>query len=160
MKILSKHFGEIEIEEEHIVTFERGIIGFEEYKRYVFIEFEKDSFVYWMQSIENSDLCFLVANPYVFKPDYVLDVYEDDLKYIDMEREEDLMVFVILNVNLEEQRITANLLGPIVVNTKNNKGIQAVSKINDYPTDYDITSKIEVSWGVRCLFYQGRKSRV
>lgn len=144
MKILSKHFGEIEIEEEHIVTFEKGIIGFEEYKRYVFIEFEKDSFIYWMQSIQNPDLCFLVANPYVIKSDYILDVYEDDLKYIDMEKEEDLMVFVILNVNLENHTITANLLGPIIVNTKNNKGVQAVSRLNDYPTDYDITSNVKV----------------
>ncbi|MEN2998658.1 MAG: flagellar assembly protein FliW [Brevinematia bacterium] len=144
MKVLSKHFGEIEIEEEHVVTFEKGLIGFEEYKRYVFIEFEKDSFVYWMQSIENTDLCFLVANPYVFKPDYILDVYEDDLRGIYAEKSEDLMVFVILNVNLEEQKVTANLLGPVIVNTKNNRGVQAVSKINDYPTDYDITSKVGV----------------
>lgn len=144
MKILSKHFGEIDIEEEHIVTFEKGLIGLEDYKRFVFIEFEKDSFVYWMQSIENPDLCFLVANPYVFKPDYILDVYEDDLKYIDVDKEEDLMVFVILNVRLEDQVITANLLGPIIVNTKNNKGVQAVSKVNDYPTDYDVTSKVGI----------------
>lgn len=144
MKILSKHFGEIEIEEDHIVTFDKGIIAFEEYKRYVFIEFEKDSFIYWMQSIQNPDLCFLVANPYAFKPDYVLDVYEDDLKSIGMEKEEDLMVFVILNVNLENRTITANLLGPIIVNTKNNKGVQAVSRLSDYPTDYIITSNVKV----------------
>ncbi len=141
MKILSKHFGELEIQEDHIITFPKGLIGLENNKRYVLIEFEENSMVYWLQSIEDPDLCFIVTNPYTFKPDYVLDVYEDDLKLIKMENEEDVMVLVILNVSLETKNITANLLGPLVINTKKNLGVQAVSKVPEYTTKYDITNK-------------------
>jgi len=70
-----------------------------------------------------------------------LDVYEDDLKLIEMENEEDVMVLVILNVSLETKNITANLLGPLVINTKKNLGVQAVSKVPEYTTKYDITNK-------------------
>jgi flagellar assembly factor FliW len=142
MKILSKHFGEIEIQEDHIITFPKGLIGLEDNKRYVLIEFEENSMVYWLQSIEDPDLCFIVANPYSFKSDYVLDVYEDDLKLIEMDDEKNVMVLVILNVSLETKKITANLLGPLVINTNKNLGVQAVSKVADYSTRYDITLSV------------------
>ncbi len=136
MKVLSKHFGEIEIQEEHIIKFARGLMGLEEYTKYILIEFSPNSEIYWMQSIENPELCFIVTNPRIFKPDYILDVYEEDLQLIDNPETKDTSILCILNVSLEDQKITANLLGPIVINNTNNKAIQAVSKRNDYNAKY------------------------
>ena len=63
MFIDTTRFGEIEVDDTKIVTFTRGLLGFSQFKQYVLFQTSKDSYFYWLQSIETPDLAFVVTDP-------------------------------------------------------------------------------------------------
>ena len=63
-------------------------------------------------------LAFVVTNPNLFKPDYMIDAYRKDLADINVQNEEDALVLVIVTVPKDPAKMTANLKGPILINTK------------------------------------------
>ena len=70
MKINTSRFGEMEIEEESIIEFRHGIPAFEELKRYIIISLEGDDNFYWLQSVDDGDIAFILADPFNFTVDY------------------------------------------------------------------------------------------
>ena len=73
MLVKTKYFGEINLSEDKIITMERGMFGFEEYKKYTILfdsEKEGKANVSWFQSVEEPGLAFPVINPLVVKEDY------------------------------------------------------------------------------------------
>ena len=81
MLVKTKYFGEINLSEDKIITMERGMFGFEEYKKYTILfdsEKEGKANVSWFQSVEEPGLAFPVINPLVVKEDYN-PVVEDEL---------------------------------------------------------------------------------
>lgn len=143
VEIETKFWGRIRVPEHKIITFEKGILGFEEYKKYVLIE-TKGGIFYWLQSMENPEICFLLIRPKVFKEDYELDVYLEDLEVIEAESLEEVIDFAIVTFSMDAWNVSANLLGPILINPKNMKGVQAISK-KEYGTKHYILKELEKS---------------
>lgn len=77
MKVQTKWFGEIETTESKIITLEKGIIGFEEDKKFTIV-YEEDSNIMWLQSLENVSLAIPVIRPEIVMPDYD-PIVEDEL---------------------------------------------------------------------------------
>ncbi|MBC7075358.1 MAG: flagellar assembly protein FliW [Syntrophomonadaceae bacterium] len=138
MKIKSSRLGEVEIDEKSMVFFEEGIPAFEDRKRFIFLELEAESPFYYMQSVDDGELCFIVAIPNVFFPTYQPEIEKEDLEKIGLEDENDLMVFAILTVPEDFKKTTANLMAPIIVNLKKNKGLQVVPMKSRYTTRHCI----------------------
>ncbi len=124
MVIATKHFGEIELEEDKILTFEHGIFGFENCKRYTILyngEDENSSVISWLQSLDEVSL----ALP-IIQPSYVLENYnpfiEDELLVsLGDIKEENIVVFLTLTVPSDLTKMTSNLKAPIIINTANKK---------------------------------------
>ena len=83
MRVETKWFGTIEIGEDKIITFEKGLIGFEDSRRFTIVynsENENETSIMWLQSVDNVSL----ALP-IMKPEIVIDNYdpvvEDELIY-------------------------------------------------------------------------------
>ena len=108
MKAVSRQFGELEFDDQHIVEFTEGLIGFEQYKKYLLVNDEDSEPFRWLVSIENPDLNFPLLDPGLLLPDYAAG------RTPDSERE----VWVIAALNNDVKKSTVNLRSPIVIDAK------------------------------------------
>ena len=73
MLIKTRCFGEIDLSEDKILTFDNGLLGFEDYKRYTILfnnEDGKEQTISWLQSVDEETLAIPVINPLLIKEDY------------------------------------------------------------------------------------------
>lgn len=137
MKLQTRLFGEIEVTEEKIIRFPKGIIAFDEKTKYTVIENEDKSIPFhWLQSLDDGNLAFVIVNPFVFKKDYEFDIPEKVLEELDLKEKEDVAVFSIVVVPEDIKKMTANLAAPIIINTKNLKARQIIINNNKYSTKH------------------------
>ena len=140
MKIGTRKFGEISIDENKILTMPEGLPGFLGFERFVLLEDEKTAPFCWFQSLEEPDLALIVMDPLVFKPDFRLGLkgFINDRNWT--VEEQDLLVYVVVNITGEKEttKITANLMGPLVINSKTNEVIQVVISDSTYSHQYNI----------------------
>lgn len=145
MKIDTRKFGEIDIEEDKILTMPEGLPGFAGFERFILIEDPETAPFCRFQSIEDSNLSFIVMNPLMFKPDYKLDlkglIQNRGWKDVELEK---LLIFVVINIKegKKEKSITANLMGPLVINLENKEVIQMAISDSDYSHQYDVLKAI------------------
>lgn len=145
MKIQTRKFGEIEVDENKMLTIPEGLPGFPGYERFALLEDPNTVPFCWLQSEQEPKLALVVMNPFVFKPDYKLDL-DAVMKmqgWNDASRE-DLSVYVVINISnrQEDKEITANLIGPIVINTKNRQGVQVVLSDTTYSHKHNVLESV------------------
>lgn len=124
MQVRTTRFGTIEIADDRVITFPKGLLGFSEHRKYCLLEPAEDSAFYWLQSIDDPSLAFVVTDPSFFMPDYSVPIRSEQMSELGMSRLEDAQVFII--VNKVEQTLTGNLQGPLVINTLTRNGEQFV----------------------------------
>lgn len=141
MLVKTKYFGEINLSEDKIITMERGMFGFEEYKKYTILydsEKEGRPNVSWLQSVEEPGLAFPVINPLVVKEDYNPVVEDELLKGLGEITEENIVILLLLTVPQDATQMTANLKAPIIINADTRKGAQVVVENEEYEIKYMI----------------------
>lgn len=136
MLVKSTRFGELEVVEDQIIDFPYGIPGFYDEKRFVFLDYRPDSPFYFLQSIENADLTFLLIDPFAFFNDYEFALDDELAAEIGLSRDNPPAVFNIATVKGSLENMTVNLLAPVVINARDRKGRQIVLEKTDYPTRY------------------------
>ncbi|WP_069650366.1 flagellar assembly protein FliW [Caloranaerobacter ferrireducens] len=143
MKLNTKHFGEIEIDEDSIITFSDGLLAFEEQKRFVIINNPDEEIPFkWLQSIDNPNLAFVIINPFLFKKDYEIDIPQSVIDKLDIKEEKDILVYSIVVVPEDITKMTANLVGPIIINSKNKLGKQIILEDSRYTTKHLILDEL------------------
>jgi flagellar assembly factor FliW len=142
MKIQTKPYGEIEVSEKQRLFFPDGIIGFEDIKYYFMLDSREGPY-YWLQAEGYPELAFIIMNPRLFKDDYKLMVREEDLKSIDINSRDEMLDFVILTVPEDLTKISANLMGPIIINRKTRKAKQVISENDEYTVKHYIIDEIK-----------------
>ncbi|NLW27382.1 flagellar assembly protein FliW [Acetivibrio saccincola] len=144
MLLKTKHFGEINIDEKKIINFEDGIPGFENEKRFIVLyEGDDKSPFRWMQSIDNPDLAFAMVDPIMIVPDYDGEIPKEAVEKLEIEKPEDIMVLSIVVVREEVEKISMNLKAPIIINTKNNKGMQVILDTDRYSVRHYIVDELQ-----------------
>lgn len=136
MKVQTTRFGELEVSPEDLITFPEGLLGFHRYKEYVLIQVAETSPLLWLQSVQVPELAFVIANPQLFRPDYRVQVKEDDLKSIQLAEVARGEVYVILN--RVDGELTANLQGPLVINPDTRLAKQLVLNDKRFPVRYPL----------------------
>ena len=137
MKVETEIFGEIEVAEDKIITFKEEILGFEDYSQFTIVDGLEDAPFYWLQSIEEAELAFMLVDPLQFVNDYEV-VISDSFKAsigIDDSTEQDDIVVSTLVVVEDEDKIRTNLKAPIIINSATKQAGQFVLR-DDYPTRY------------------------
>lgn len=141
MVIKTKCFGEVVIDDEKVIEFEAGLLGFEQYKKYTLI-FDSDSqeqpVISWLQSVEEPALALPVINPFMIKEDYNPVVEDEVFKNIGEINDENLAVFIVLTVPADVKDMTANLRAPILVNSDTRKGCQVIVENQEYQVRYEV----------------------
>ena len=148
MRVNTKWFGTIEVEENKIITFEKGLIGLDEFKKYriVYNTEENDSkTIMWLQSLDDEKLALPIMDPTVFMPEYDPIVEDELMKSIGDIETAELLVFVTLTVPTDITRMTSNLKAPIIINADNLKACQIIADNEEYTVRYPIYDIIKNS---------------
>ncbi|BCZ48634.1 flagellar assembly factor FliW [Clostridium gelidum] len=132
MKFLSKVHGEIQYEESNRVTFNKGIPGFNELKKFILLDLEEYEPFKLLQSLENDEISLIVTSPYEFFNDYEIKLNEETIKTLKIDSPEQVIILTTVTLNSDPKKITTNLQGPIVINTSNNFGEQIVLDNSKY----------------------------
>ena len=141
MFIKTKIFGDVEISDDKILTFEDGIIGFPDLKHFTLIHDEekgKDAGIRYFQSIEEPTFAMPVMNPLMVCEDYNPQVSEEFLSSLGNISDENIVVLVTVTVPTDLTKMTVNLQGPIIINSDEKKGAQIIVEGNDYPVKFPI----------------------
>ncbi len=132
MKILTRDFGEVEVNEEDIFSFEEKIFGFEDYTDFIMLYDDDFNGEYvWLQSVEEPDLCFIAANPTLI-PDYKPDFAKEAVKALGKGKFE-YWVLMVAKENILD--CTVNLKSPLIINLDTHKGMQLILE-EKYPIRY------------------------
>lgn len=141
MIIKTKHFGEIQLEENMILHFENGVFGFEDENEFVLLQFSKeDEFLLSLQSVKTPYLAFTVVNPFMLMPEYKPVLSEKDLEYMKAEKSEDLCFYSMCTIKKPISESTINFRCPIVINDRTKSAIQII--LEDYEMRFQL-SKLE-----------------
>jgi len=142
IKVKTTRFGEIEIKDHDVLELPSGLIGFPELKRYVLLDHDKDSPFKWLQSLDDGAIAFVLINPLLFKPDYMVEVTEAEVTDLELKNEEDAVISVIITIPTNPQNMTANLKAPLVFNLQNRRGKQLVLSNPAYTTRHNIMEEV------------------
>ena len=126
MKVLTKPYGAMEIEERQLISFPRGLFGFEDLRSFALLDSTQAPF-YWLQSLERVEVAFVLIDPHFFRPDYTPDVDAAELEEIGIGTAEDALIFAIVTIPADSKQMTANLQGPLIFNRTTHVGRQSIS---------------------------------
>ena len=136
MIIETSRFGQVEVDENRLITFEEGILGFPSEHDYALIQTGEGSSFYWLQSVGCKELAFVVCDPRLFVADYQVPVKLEELEKVGLEEPGNAQVFII--VNKVDNLLTGNLQGPLVVNVQNRRARQLVLSDKRYSTRHPL----------------------
>ena len=132
MKFISKVNGEMEYEENNIITFNKGIPGFNELKKFILLDLQEYEPFKLLQSLEDDEISLIVTSPYEFFNEYEIKLSDETIKNLKIDSPEQVMILTTVTLNSDVKKITTNLQGPIVINTSNNFGEQIVLDNSKY----------------------------
>lgn len=146
MNIETKYHNVIEIKEDEIWHFEKGIPGFLSEQQFVILNLPENDVFSVMQSVTTPNLAFVITNPFQFFLDYQFSIDEPSIKQLEIETDGDILPYVILTIQEPFDRSTANLQAPLILNTKNKRAKQLILSDSSYQTKHLLTP-VHVSKG-------------
>jgi flagellar assembly factor FliW len=143
LKVNTKPYGLIEVDERQKIFFPAGILGFENLRQYILLDALQQPF-YWLQSMDVQEIAFVLIEPSVFRPDYTPKVAEAELDELQLQEmdEEHMLVFAIVTIPENYRDMTANLQGPIIINRKTHTGRQCISLEEKWMTRHKIVEEL------------------
>lgn len=149
MDIQTKFYGPVTFEENELVTFPAGLPGFEECHRFLLLQPEESIFG-CLQSVDDPNLAFVTASPYLFCSDYSIDLTGESVQTLKLNRPEDAVIFVIATIREKIEESTINLQAPIVVNKVSRIGRQEILSDSGYSIRFPLWKKDVVN-NSQCL---------
>ena len=134
MLIQTSRFGEIEVEENQIIDFPSGLVGFSEDRRFVIREDDAATPFLWLQAVDNNGLAFVMIEPHFSVSNYELELTQEHLNKLDAKNIEELRVFVLVTMSKEMKDVTINLQGPLLFNPEKRLGLQFIIPDGKYST--------------------------
>jgi flagellar assembly factor FliW len=126
MTIETLRFGPVEVPEDRILLFPHGIMPFGAPHWFALIQRPSEAPFAWLQSVDEPSLAFLVAGSSLFFPDYRPRCSPADAEALQLAAGDAPTVLLILTVDAQRGTITANLLGPILVNFRTQRAVQVI----------------------------------
>lgn len=135
MKIDTLSWGELEVGEDQLYDFSKGIPGFEQENRFALIAAEEGPFSY-LQSLLTKELVFILADPFLFYSDYEFELPPSETEELAISEQLVVRCFITLQEQIEQS--TINLLGPIVINPEKRLGKQVILHKSHYETRHSL----------------------
>ncbi len=146
MRVQTKFFGEVDIEDDKIIEFPNGIIGFENFKKFSVIydiDSEGETRISWLQSMEEPALALPIIDPLAIVPEYSPLIEDELLKPLGNPADEDLLFLLVMTVPSDMTKVTANMKAPIIINAEQRKGVQLIVENADYPIKFNVYESVQ-----------------
>lgn len=132
MELISKIHGKINYDEKNVITFNKGIPGFSDLKKFVIVDLEGYEPYKLLHSLENFEIALIVTSPYEFYDNYEIDLKEETINNLKIKEASEVKILSTITLNSDVKKITINLQGPIVINTSNKLGEQIILDDSKY----------------------------
>lgn len=146
MRVQTKFFGEVELDDNKILEFPNGIIGFEDFKKFAIIydiEDDRDTKISWLQSLEEPTLALPVVDPLAVTTEYAPMIEDELLKPLGNPADEDLLFLLVMTVPSDMTKVTANMKAPVIISTEERKGVQLIVDNADYPVKFNVYESVQ-----------------
>jgi flagellar assembly factor FliW len=144
VKVTTKAYGLVEVDERQRINISQGLFGFESCRDYVLLDAEREPF-YWLQSVDSVETAFILINPFLFRPDYELNINNEELSDIGIKEPEKALIFAIVTILPDGSPMTANLQGPLVINRDTRAGKQVILADPRWKTRHDILAEFSAA---------------
>lgn len=134
MQINSTRFGELEVDEQDILRFPEGVLGFPEEKVFALLPYEEASPFAFLQSATEPNLTFFIVEPFTFFSDYSFELDDEIAKEIGLSAENPPRIVNIVTLTEKINEMTANLVAPIIINQRERVAMQIVHGKTAYTT--------------------------
>ncbi len=140
MKITTLRFGDLDLPDDKIIQMAKPVLGFEQLKKFCIIEGEDFEPFLWFQSVEEPSVAFIIVNPIFFDPDYHIEVNPKEIEELNIADVKTVETYVIVSIPPDPKKMSINLKGPILINTKTKLAKQLILvnskyKVNQYIVD-------------------------
>lgn len=141
MELNTKHHGVKQYKDEDIITFKKGLPGFEDFKKYILFKAEENELFNILHSIENEELGLIVMSPFELIKDYEFKLSDDKLNELKITSPEEVMVLNTVTLSAKLENITTNLKAPIIINIKEKLGEQIILDNEKYMIKHPLLKK-------------------
>ena len=141
MRVETTRFGTVEVDDERIIRFPAGLLGFASYRDYVLLQPDEEGVFFWLQSVDAPELAFVVTDPTLWIGEFEATIRAEQMRDLSLDDPSAAQVLVI--VNRYGASLTANLQGPLVVNTSSRRGMQLVLADKRWTTRHEIVRVAE-----------------
>lgn len=138
MQVQTSRFGTVDVSDDRVITFPKGLLGFGSHRRFCLLQPNDDACFFWLQSAEDPELAFVITDPNLFIREYQVPIRTEQMEDLRLEKLEDAQVFVI--VNKVGEKLTGNLQGPLVVNTAKKVAEQFVLAEKKWTTRHELVA--------------------
>jgi flagellar assembly factor FliW len=140
----TKPYGKIEVDERQVLRFPEGLYGFEQLKEYCLFEAKERGPFFWLQSLEDKAVAFILIRPQEFHPGYEPRIPEAEYGAVGIKDPAVALVFAIVTIPKDPARMTANLTGPVIVDRETRIGAQFLSTNPDHRVKHLILEEMRV----------------
>jgi len=131
-------FGEMTVDATSIATFPDGIPGFERCKRYGLVSLDEEAPFLRLLSIDEPAVGFVIVDPTLLWGDYDPEVGPEEVEGLDVRDVAEVEVYCIVTLSEQADLVTANLKGPIAINTRTMMARQIILMDDRYHTKHPL----------------------
>ena len=125
MLVQTTRFGQIDAQQEQVIVFPQGLIGFEACRHWLIVADPQNSDVAWLQSLSQMQVALPMVSPRKFAPDYRVTIPRRQLALLNLRSSD--RVYVMAVVSKSGKTLTANLRSPIVINLTKCIAVQVIT---------------------------------
>lgn len=132
MKLNTKFHGIVEYNEEDVITFKKGLPGFENLRNFILIPLEENSIFTVLHSTEDEEVGLVLVSPFEVEKSYEFKLSDEKISDLKIQASEEVLIFNTVTLNSDVKEITINLKAPIIINIKEKLGEQIIIDNDKY----------------------------
>ena len=151
MKTATKYFGEVSYETEDVLTFSKGLFGFESEQSFLLLPFSgSEKTMLCLQSLTTPQLAFIVMDPFALRADYAPILQPEELRALGVEDSRHLYFYVLCAVKNPVSASTVNLKCPVAINGETRHAMQVILESDDYGMRHPLEEFSKQEGSVSC----------
>ena len=146
MRIHTINFGDIEIAQDTIITFDDGLPGFPQLNRFIILEMEGIKPFRYLQALPDDDtppIALYLINPFLVDPSYEFRLTDSDMAAIKSKNSTELTIYAIATIPENPGDATLNMMAPIVINERGRCGKQVILHESKYSVKHPLPGAAE-----------------
>lgn len=136
MELQTRNFGTIQCDTKDMLLFPAGLVGMEYLRQFVLLSFDDYAPLKFLQSVDNPAFSFILINPYLLLPDYQIQLSAQDKDELQLIEEGGIFVYSILTMPGNPDRMSANLLAPVIMNLTTMRAKQIIMLNSTYRVNH------------------------